>query len=181
MALHRRVTARLAVTLKWPNDTLIDGRKVSGVLIEAAGVHAGDAGRPTADWMVVGIGVNVAHHPTEGVLYPATSLAAEGSAAERDHILGDLTGAFVSLLARWTDEGFSALRSEYLERAHGIGARATVRLSSSADGDLSGVHEGIDADGRLLLRLDDGAVRTISAGDVFFGRSPADAPADERD
>ncbi len=178
-AVRPHVPARLPVTLKWPNDALIDGRKVSGVLIEAGGVRAGDKGRLTADWVVVGVGVNVTHHPAEGALYPATSLAAAGSAADRDHILGDLTSAFLALLARWTAEGFVSLRAEYLERAHGLGARTMVRLSAAPQEAVSGIHEGVDEDGRLLLRLDSGSTRTISAGDVFFAAA-SEKPAEPR-
>jgi BirA family biotin operon repressor/biotin-[acetyl-CoA-carboxylase] ligase len=175
-AVRPHVAARLPVTLKWPNDTLIDGRKVSGVLIEAGGVRTGEAGRPTADWIVVGVGVNVAHHPTEGVRYPTTSLAAEGSAVDRDRLLGDLTRAFLAQLDRWLGGGFEPLRQAYLERIHGIGERIAVRLSGAGDGAISGVHDGVDEQGRLRLRLDDGTIRTISAGDVFLGPGGAPAP-----
>jgi BirA family biotin operon repressor/biotin-[acetyl-CoA-carboxylase] ligase len=174
-AVRPHVPAALAVTLKWPNDTLIDGRKVAGVLIEAGGVTAGDRGRLGADWIVVGVGVNVAHHPTDDVLYPTTSLAAAGSAADRDHVLTDLTAAFVALLDRWAAEGFAELRQEYLARAHGLGERATVRLSADPRDAVSGVHEGLDESGRLLLRLGDGAIRAISSGDVFFHAPPAES------
>ena len=177
-ALRPHVPPQLPVTLKWPNDTLIGGRKVSGVLIEAGGVRAGPSGRPTADWIVVGVGVNVAHHPTEGLTHEATSLRAEGATVDRDQVLGDLTRTFVALLERWTAEGFGSLREEYLERAHGIGEWATVRFSLNPLDAISGVHEGVDEGGRLLLRLDGGALRTISAGDVFFpapGAPPGEA------
>ena len=167
-ALRPHVPARLPVTLKWPNDVLIDGRKVAGILIEAGGVTAGTAGRLTAHWVVVGVGINVLLHPVAGALYPATSLAAAGSTADRDRILVDLTGAFLALLGRWSAEGFGSLRQDYLERAHGLGARVTVRISSGRDDVISGIHDGVDEHGRLLLRLDGGAVRIVSAGDVFF-------------
>jgi BirA family transcriptional regulator, biotin operon repressor / biotin---[acetyl-CoA-carboxylase] ligase len=167
-AVRPHVPAPVPVTLKWPNDTLIGGQKVSGVLIEAGGVRAGADGPLAADWVVVGVGINVAHHPAGDVLYPTTSLAAAGSAADRDHVLTDLTVSFVALLDRWTAEGFAELRREYLARAHGLGERATVRLSADPSDAVSGVHEGLDESGRLLLRLDDGTTRAISAGDVFF-------------
>jgi len=174
-AVRPHVPAHLPVTLKWPNDTLIDGRKVAGVLIEAGGVRIGAAGRATAEWIVVGVGVNVAHHPEGEVVYPTTSLAAEGSAADRDHLLADLTSAFVALLARWSAGGFGPLRDEYLERAHGVGQPISVKLSPDGERAVVGTHAGIDEQGLLLVRLADGSLRKVSAGDVFFG-SPARAP-----
>jgi BirA family biotin operon repressor/biotin-[acetyl-CoA-carboxylase] ligase len=169
-ALRPHVAAERPITLKWPNDTLIDGRKVAGVLIEAGGVRIGGAGRLTADWVVVGVGVNVAHHPDVGdVLYPTTSLAAERAAVTRDQLLGDLTRAFVALLDRWVREGLGSLRWEYLARAHGLGERIAVKGSEGGDDTICGIHQGIDEQGRLLVQTDDGRIRTISAGDVLFG------------
>src|SRR5262245_58825277 len=176
-ALRPHLPAARSLTLKWPNDALIDGRKVSGILIEASGVRTGVSGRLTAHWVVVGIGINVLHHPVDGALYPATSLAAEGSTVDRDRVLVDLTEAFVAWLERWAAEGFGALRPAYLARAHGLGDRAVVRLSNESDDVVSGIHEGVDEGGRLLLRGEGGAVRSISAGDVFFDATPSSARA----
>jgi long-chain acyl-CoA synthetase len=156
-AVRPHVSATKAVTLKWPNDTLIDGRKVSGILLEAA-----DGA------VVVGVGINVAEYPVDGVIYPATSLRAEGSLADRDHMLGDLTASFLRTLDLWSTRGFAPIRDLYHERAHALNERITVRISTKLEDQVTGIFDGIDPEGLLLLRLDDKSLRKISAGDVFF-------------
>jgi len=178
-ALRPHVPASRALTLKWPNDVLIDGAKVSGTLIESHRLtRRTDADRWSAQALVVGIGVNIAHYPTEGLIYPATSLHAAGSAVERDQVICDLAQALMDTLELWRDRGFAAIRTAYLDRAHGLGQSITVRTSLNLEESLSGVFEGLAEDGALLLRLDDGTVRRLIVGDVFFGAAtpnPANA------
>ncbi len=111
--------------------------------------------------MVIGIGVNLAHHP-EDIGRPATSLAAlTGAAPEPRAFLDILADAFSRWLGRWRTEGLSGIRSRWLEAAHPIG----TALSTSA-GD--GLFDGLDETGALRLRLADGSTRVIHAGDVFL-------------
>jgi len=169
-AIRAHVPPSRAVTIKWPNDVLIDGAKVSGTLIESHRlIRSTDVQRWSAEALVIGIGVNVAHFPTEGLLYPATSLREAGSAVERDQVIRDLAQALVDALDLWRQRGFASIRAAYLESAHGLGERITVRTSLDLDESASGVFEGIDEDGALLLRLADGTVRPLVVGDVFFG------------
>src|SRR5438105_2827926 len=101
-ALRPHVPASRALTLKWPNDVLIDGAKVSGTLIESHRlIRRTDVDRWSAEALVVGIGVNVAHHPTEGLIYPATSLRQAGSTVERDQIIRDLAHALIDAIELW--------------------------------------------------------------------------------
>ena len=147
---------------KWPNDILIDDGKVAGVLLESA---LGPAGR--VDWVVLGIGVNLAHHPGLGAPRPSTSLAAAGAAPLAP---ADALSRVLAALARrrrdWQDRGFAAIRSAWLARAHGLGERITV-----ANGDTRhvGVFDGLDAEGALVLMEAGTTRRRIAAGDVFFG------------
>ena len=169
-ALRPHVPAARALTLKWPNDVLLDGAKVSGTLIESHRlIRSTDVGRWSAEALVVGIGVNVAHYPTEGLIYPAISLRQAGSAVERDQVIRDLALALIEALELWRQRGFAPIRAAYLQSAHGLGERITVRTSLDLDESVSGVFEGIDEDGALLLRLADGTVRHLVVGDVFFG------------
>ena len=169
-ALRPHVPPSRAVTIKWPNDVLIDGAKVSGTLIESHRlIRSSDAHRWSAEALVVGIGVNVAHFPSEGLLYPATSLREVGSAVERNQVIRDLAQALIDALELWRQRGFAQIRGAYLQSAHGLGERITVRTSLDLDESVSGVFEGIDEDGALLLRLADGTVRSLVVGDVFFG------------
>jgi BirA family biotin operon repressor/biotin-[acetyl-CoA-carboxylase] ligase len=167
LAVWTAITARIparGVTLKWPNDLLIEGRKVCGMLIESGPATAG------GNWAAVGIGLNLATYPT-AVERPATSVA--------DHLSGDMPGApspdqalavlaetFDVTLGLWLSQGFDPIREAWLARAEGIGGACTVRLERET---VDGVAEGLDADGALLLRLPDGMLRRITAGDVFFG------------
>jgi BirA family biotin operon repressor/biotin-[acetyl-CoA-carboxylase] ligase len=141
-----------ALKLKWPNDLLLDGRKVSGILLERNG-----------EALIIGLGVNLASHP-EGTERPATSLGAAGIALGPAQLHDALVVAFGTWRCRWAGEGFAQVRAEWLRHASGLGERIAVRLG---DETLEGRFEGLDADGALLLGLDDGATRAIHAGEVF--------------
>lgn len=150
--------------VKWPNDVLLAGRKVSGILLESAG---GEEGRLA--WLAVGIGINLAHHPDDAE-FPATSIAAvTGGAPPRDGALARLATAWAKWYEDWMREGFSALRDPWLARAAALGGRIRARLSGE---ELEGVFEGIDADGALILRQPGGVTRLVAAGDVFFPGVP---------
>jgi BirA family biotin operon repressor/biotin-[acetyl-CoA-carboxylase] ligase len=150
--------------LKWPNDLLLDGAKLAGILIEAESVGG-------ATVTVAGIGVNCAHHPRD-TGYPATSLAAHGVAASPGELLAELSGAMVTRLAQWDrGAGFAAIRAEWLSQAAGIGGDIVVRLP---DRELAGKFESLDQMGRLMLRLPAGQLEAIAAGEVFPAQvSPA--------
>ena len=103
--------------LKWPNDVLLDGAKVSGILLERAG-----------NALVIGFGANLAQHPAE-TERPATSLAAAGLPVPTPMaFLARLMPAFAHYRRLWEDEGFEAIRSLWLARAAGLGDRVTARL-----------------------------------------------------
>jgi BirA family transcriptional regulator, biotin operon repressor / biotin---[acetyl-CoA-carboxylase] ligase len=155
---------RLAI--KWPNDILLDQRKVAGILLEGQG---GNAGEPGA--LVIGIGVNCASHP-HATNYPATDLAAGASAESVFHAL---SGAMLRRLAQWDGgNGFAVIRSEWLARAVGVGQEVRVGL---AERDLIGRFEALDAEGGLILRLRDGTATTIAAGDVILRATALSATA----
>ena len=147
------------LALKWPNDVLLDGRKVSGILLESAGSLA-----PGDRWVAAGVGVNLAVYP-ENMERPAISLAAAGIAAPQPMAVAERLATAVEHWRReWQAGGFAALRNAWLARATGIGNRIEVRLP---DETLFGTFTDLAEDGALLLQLDSGAVRTIHSGDVF--------------
>lgn len=141
--------------LKWPNDLMLDGAKLSGILLERTG-----------DAVVVGFGLNIAHHP-EGLGRSATSLKSASQASPEPALfLADLAPAFAHWLARWRNEGLDPVRRRWLERAHPIG---TPLSAQSADGmAIDGLFDGLDEGGALRLRLADGALHVMHAGDVFL-------------
>lgn len=140
--------------LKWPNDVLIHGAKVSGVLLERAG-----------NAVVIGIGVNLAHHPTD-IDRRATSLAVYNVAVAPEDFVETLAEAFARWVECWRGQGVDAIRRRWVAHAHPIGTPLNVRLP---DGEaIDGLFDGLDPDGALILRLADGTRRAIHAADVFL-------------
>lgn len=139
--------------LKWPNDILLNGTKCAGILLERQG-----------DALVIGIGINLARHP-EGTERPATSLAAAGLPVPQPAaLLPMLAAQFSQWRQIWARQGFAPIRTAWLARAAGLGQRMVARLGTEAP---QGVFDGLADDGALLLRLDDGQLRAIHAGEVF--------------
>jgi len=147
------------IQCKWPNDILLNGRKVSGVLLESETFASGGL-----SWVVVGIGVNIARHPGE-TEFPATSLKAEGCSTPPP---GDLLRRFIPYFedrrGSWLEEGFAPIRAAWQARAIGRGDKITVRLDKET---LTGIFAGLDEDGALIFRQN-GNERRIAAGDVFI-------------
>lgn len=147
-------TAATRVRLKWPNDVLLDNRKVAGILLETAG----------AETVAIGIGINLAHHP-ELTETPAISVnAATGRAIDPEDALVNLAARFVAWYGTWRSQGFAGLKPHWLKRASGLGGPIRARL---ADREIKGVFEDLDHDGALLLRNDAGLTR-ITAAEVFL-------------
>ncbi|HEY0013101.1 MAG TPA: biotin--[acetyl-CoA-carboxylase] ligase [Allosphingosinicella sp.] len=138
------------ILIKWPNDLLAGGAKLSGILLERAD-----------DAVVIGFGLNLAHHPTD-TERPATSIAAlAGSAPEPDAFLEVLADAFARWLGRWRSDGLTPVRRAWLAAAHPLGTALTA-------GGEQGLFDGLDETGALRLRLAGGTLRTVHAGDVFL-------------
>lgn len=150
-----KVCPGIDVRCKWPNDLLIDGKKVSGILLETDGV-----GR-----LIAGIGVNVVDVPTDKMLYPVTSLSACGFSATKREVLDALLYEYDLWQKRFLKEGKSSVLEAWKKRAYGLGGRIVVNLP---DKRLEGTFDGLDNDGRLLLNKD-GEIIKITTGDVFFG------------
>jgi BirA family biotin operon repressor/biotin-[acetyl-CoA-carboxylase] ligase len=145
---------------KWPNDLLIDGKKMSGLLLEAGARPDGKL-----DWLVLGIGVNIVSHPEAG-LYPTTDLVASGGEAVSPRaLLGRFLEAFAPLYEKWRMEGFMAVRDAWLEHAFGLGKEIVARLERE---EVAGHFADLDSDGTLIMALKDGQMRRIAAGDIFF-------------
>ena len=159
--------------LKWPNDVLIDDRKLAGILVEAHPLHG------AASIVVVGIGINIAPHATQALRKGHDGLAAidmqsaGASHPNRNQIAAGLADALVERLALFSDAGFAAFRSEW-NAAHAYADRH-VRLIESGGAPIEGIARGVDASGRLLLDAIDG-MRAVLAGDVSL-RPLSTAPA----
>ena len=144
--------------LKWPNDVLVDGRKISGILLE------GQFNGMEIAWVIAGIGINVSGAP-DNPAYPATSLAACGSRVVAQDALAKLLERLGAWLEIWQDSGFAPVRAGWMARAARLGETVTVRIGTEP---VSGSFRGIDLDGALLLETPQGT-RRITAGEVAFG------------
>ncbi|MDF7674934.1 biotin--[acetyl-CoA-carboxylase] ligase [Acetobacteraceae bacterium ESL0709] len=142
--------------LKWPNDLLLNGGKLSGILIESGHNERGQ-------WISVGTGVNLASAPQiEG---RRTSFLGEVCHPPHPVIFARiLTKMMTKWLTHWQKEGNDVIYKAWLKRAHPVGTRLSI---ASAHNVMSGLFDGIDSYGRLLLRQDDGMVVSVATGDVF--------------
>ncbi len=155
--MAQRFAPQALVTVKWPNDVLGEGRKLAGILLES--------GDDNGFWLAIGIGVNLAHFPAD-TEFPATALAALGVTAPLpETALTVLAARFADWHDAWRENGFEALRDAWLARADRLGGRIRARLPRE---EQSGVFEGIDASGALLLGQGPGRVRAIAAAEVFW-------------
>ena len=148
------VAPGLALSLKWPNDLMFGTAKLAGILLERSG-----------DRIVAGFGVNLAAAPAipgrdTAALAPATAITPDAFAPL-------LAGQCERLLSAWRQSDPSAIARAWLARAHPLGTPLTVHTDATTR--LSGRFEGIDNDGALRLRRDDGHIDTIRAGDVTLG------------
>lgn len=163
LALHDAAAKLLGpaaakLKLKWPNDLLLGGAKMSGLLLEGES----RAGRLN---VILGCGVNIASCPSD-TPYPATYLKALAPEASVEALLTALSDAWAKRFAIWSEPGgFGPIRAAWLERAAFLGETITIRLP---EGPLQGRFAGLDPTGRLELEAETGR-RLIDAGDLFFG------------
>ena len=158
------VTGRAEVfTLKWPNDVLLNGGKLAGILLESSGA----AGR--VDALVIGIGVNLAATPDTtlleaGALAPVSLLGETGITITPEDFLTLLAQHFARWEAQFTTHGFGPIRSAWLQNAARIGQNITARMMRD---EITGTFVEIDTQGQLVLETPKGR-QTIAAADIFF-------------
>ena len=160
LALEDAVSALIdpaLIQLKWPNDVLLQGAKLSGILLEREG-----------DVLILGIGVNLAAAPALPDR-PTVALADHGARISAHDFGERLAEAFAVRRAQWRDDGFSATREAWLPRAHPVGTTLWV---TGNEGRIEGRFTGIAADGALLLDGADGRPHVIHAGDVWGSPPP---------
>jgi BirA family biotin operon repressor/biotin-[acetyl-CoA-carboxylase] ligase len=147
--------------LKWPNDVLLNGRKLAGLLLEGGEARGGGG-----VWIVIGIGVNLTRAP-EGLAQGAASLAAAGCADVTPHrFLEALAAPLARRLETWRVHGFGTLRQAWLDAAAGLGSEVKLRVG---DCEFSGRFADLNADGSILLENPLGCLQEFSAGELFFG------------
>lgn len=143
----------LKPSLKWPNDVLVNGKKICGILSE--GIPGG---------VIIGIGLNVNMQNAEHIDQPATSvLIATGRRSDVDELLGRLLKRLSVRLDEWTQGGFAKVRKSWEAKIPNIGNPVTVRNGAAV---LIGILEGFGTDGELLLRDKTGVISPVWAGDL---------------
>ena len=157
--------AERRVRLKWPNDVMVDGGKISGILLEGA------AAGPAVDWLVVGTGVNVRHHPAE-TRHPATNLLDARLDCSADQVLAAFLPAFAKWWDRWRRYDFQVIQTAWQARClHRPGD--LLHLSQGRDTSPTR-YKGLSADGTLVVEGPDGLERHVASGEIFAG--PTDHP-----
>jgi BirA family transcriptional regulator, biotin operon repressor / biotin---[acetyl-CoA-carboxylase] ligase len=150
LAVADIVPTNRAVRLKWPNDVLVDGGKVGGILLESAISQAG-----AVQHVVAGIGINIGFAPQlPDMRYPGAALGGSVEAA-----LETLTAALATRLAQWRRDGFEQVRTAWLAKAGPIGAEVDVKLGEEL---VRGRFNGVDGEGALLLETSSGPRRIVS-------------------
>lgn len=146
------------VTLKWPNDVLIGGQKVCGILSERIE-------RPDGARAVVGLGINVSLRRDELPVPTATSLALEGIPTDQGRVVAGVLNHFARYYAGWQLRG--SLREEYEARCSSIGAQLSIMVDGVHT--VEGTGRGVDAFGRLQVATAQG-LQTFAVGDVVHAR-----------
>ncbi|MBL4739536.1 MAG: biotin--[acetyl-CoA-carboxylase] ligase [Sneathiella sp.] len=161
--LHEFLPMGSDLALKWPNDLLVNKQKIAGILLESKSNASGNL-----DWLVIGTGVNIENYPkvTEGL--PATCLKKEGGRGSVNRVLESYCLNLLELYTIWQEDGFEPIRQMWLKRATGIGSPIIVRL---ADKEFSGIFSGLDPSGALILTDNDGSIKHVTAGEIFFPAS----------
>ena len=151
----KKIAPSADILLKWPNDVLLNGAKVSGILLE----------KGEGNYIIAGIGVNVAVAPkVENAVYKITSLADAAIKTTAPELMLLFMESFSQNLSLLQTKGFAVLRTEWLKYAKNLGKEIIVRQNGK---EWKGVFAGIDEDAVLLMQTPAG-VRKILAGDVFF-------------
>lgn len=155
-----------AVECKWPNDILHDGKKLGGILLESFTTL--DEFGKDKQWVVVGVGLNIDSFP-DGTAFPATCLRASGvEIISAKIVLSRFVYNFIHTYDNWQKSGFDPIRAEWIDSAYRLGHPTEVVMG---DVHYGGTFQGIDSQGRLLLQLPTGDIKTITAGDVLFKES----------
>lgn len=154
------------IQYKWPNDVLLDGKKVAGILLESSA----KAGSLLPDCVIIGVGINIAHFPSE-TRFPATGLVPPGTPVTAEEVrecLQIFLKHFTQWHKRWKEQGFLPLKTAWLTEAWGRGMPLRAETGSHI---YQGVFETLSDKGELVLQEEDGTMRHVTSGEVFFGGS----------
>ncbi len=153
-----------SLKLKWPNDCLVEGAKISGILLEVVALE------PVQ--VVLGFGINVRTSP-QTATYRTSCLAYYDPTPVAQDVFEELQQRFELFLSLWSrGENFSRISEEWLSRSHSLGSKLIVNSQSSSE---TGIFRGLNDDGALLLELPDGSTKSIYSGDIAMQHAESSA------
>ncbi|WP_353270260.1 biotin--[acetyl-CoA-carboxylase] ligase [Wolbachia endosymbiont (group A) of Myopa testacea] len=140
------------IQYKWPNDVLVDSKKISGILLER---------KSNSNWLIIGIGINVNHAPLPGT----TCISNYDESVSNMDLSKELIINFNKLRKQWLFDGFYAIREMWLKKAFKMNEQISVKL---ADKLYEGIFADIDKSGKLVLQQKDGSLIYFDAGELFI-------------
>ena len=147
------------IKLKWPNDLLVNDKKVAGILLESFTIPGDDE-----RWAVVGLGMNIESSPSD-VRFPATSLKEEGvEIISAKIVLSRYVHCFIENYNQWSRRGFSAIRRQWQQAAWALKEQVTVQVGND---EIRGEFRGVDAEGGLIIQQSAKERLIVHAGDMF--------------
>ncbi len=146
-----------SLAYKWPNDVLLNEKKVSGILLEV--VHVPEKKEIGC---LIGCGVNLKFYPEKG-LYPTTSLHNEGIYLSLEEVLHGISSSLQHYILLWRKQGFSPIQTLWMKRAANLEKKITLTLDEKT---YEGIFEGIDEAGLLVLKTAEGRV-SLMAGEIL--------------
>ncbi|GHF47272.1 biotin--[acetyl-CoA-carboxylase] ligase [Seohaeicola zhoushanensis] len=158
------VTGRAqGLALKWPNDVLLNGGKLAGILLESAGTGQNPG------HLSIGIGVNLAEAPgasevEAGAVRPVSLLSETGTSISPEDFLPHLAAAYATRDLQFTTYGFAPIRAAWLDRAARLGETITAKTGAQI---TTGRFETVDTQGNLVLVTPEGR-KAIAAAEVYF-------------
>lgn len=153
-AVEKVLPAGVKIALKWPNDLLLNGKKAAGILLETE-----TGGNKTVEWLVMGIGLNIAHAPENAI-----SIGSLGGHIAPLDMLHAVRSEMIFLYQTWQEKGFAPIRAAWLARAAYQAQEINIRLPTET---FRATFLGIDDTGALHVKLPDGQERHIASGEVF--------------
>ncbi|WP_202070104.1 biotin--[acetyl-CoA-carboxylase] ligase [Rickettsia tillamookensis] len=146
------------IRLKWPNDVLVNGRKIAGILLESVKVE-------NNYYLIIGIGINITYHP-DNIDQPTTCLVSENlPPIEPQALLEKLIENFEKYYQIWHNNGFSFIRKKWLEHAYKLHENISVKYQNDI---VTGLFKDIDSTGRIILQLPSKKIISFSTAELFF-------------
>ncbi|WP_025999559.1 biotin--[acetyl-CoA-carboxylase] ligase [Rickettsia australis] len=148
------------IQLKWPNDVLVNGRKIAGILLESVKIE-------NNYYLIIGIGINITYHP-DNIDQPTTSLISENlPPIELQALLEKLIENFEKYYQIWHNNGFSFIRKKWLEHAYKLHENISVKHQNDI---ITGLFKDIDNTGRIILQLPSKKILSFSTAELFFSK-----------